>query len=128
MLEEPTTADEKRVDVLLNFRWGVQDKIPSAVLSERLGNTPCVAVPDPPPTDDRNAGTCFGLTPVDEARLAELILFMRGIGLLTKYVSAERDPHDYAIITMTFCQAKDCRLPPEFWDTHQAFGGQPKTE
>jgi hypothetical protein len=89
--------------------YGAYHRFP-VVVQAVMDIAPAVEVPDPPPALGRNSEMAFALTPVDETRLGEVLLFLRNIGFFTQTVNIRRWLDDFAMVDITFGQGQDPRL------------------
>ena len=81
-------------------------------------------VPLPPSVLGRNQGVAFGLSPVDQVRLGELLVFMRKIGFVTQSIEAQYSISDYVKVKIQFAQAGDRRIPDADVVNYMQFGDE----
>jgi hypothetical protein len=72
-----------------------------------------IEAPPLPKLIERNNGTAFGLSPIDETRLSELITFGRSIGFCFQTIDIAVKFDNYTFVTLKFGQISDPRVPKE---------------
>lgn len=88
--------------VKFEMPWSIIESLPKVA----------VAIPDIPVVFGRNSESAFGMEPIDETRLAELLAFLQGIGLPAQTITVRRSTNEYALIDITFAQLDDPRVKP----------------